>query len=292
MRGRGAVSSTMASTRESVRMIQRRGSGLLVRSEEGGVTDFSIYSDTGSSRSHDLHEMEIDKLWGVGSKKSSMSGSNSVRSSSGAEINSATSSWGLEGGTGRGILALSLTSVKKPRFGPRAKPVGPHSAVKVAGFAALAPAPLLGSPPSPTSPGQEAGETSRDSSSHRGHVDASGTTAHNHEDASTIAGQHWKSELGAQRALGGPLAPRVGLKHPTINIWQPQLSPERSAQRKVEGQGSGRNRAKPYSEGDGEIKGEGDHTPATKVGNMLMELPLSKLKIVIGKHSHPDVTYD
>lgn len=39
--GRGAVSSTVANTKQSVIQLQRRGADLLSRSERGGVSDFS-----------------------------------------------------------------------------------------------------------------------------------------------------------------------------------------------------------------------------------------------------------
>lgn len=46
--GRPAVSSTVASTKQSVMQLQRRGADLLSRSEGGGVSDFSQKSDAPS----------------------------------------------------------------------------------------------------------------------------------------------------------------------------------------------------------------------------------------------------
>lgn len=72
--GRGAVSSTVANTKQSVIQLQRRSAEILSRSERGGVSDFSSSSagPSGSSGS------KLNRLHRIGRKPSAHSEGGSI----------------------------------------------------------------------------------------------------------------------------------------------------------------------------------------------------------------------
>lgn len=72
--GRGAVTSTVASTKKSVLTIKRRGSVLLARSQGPGLVDFSIRSDIYSPKSRDIPGDGIELAPGMRMRNTSVRG--------------------------------------------------------------------------------------------------------------------------------------------------------------------------------------------------------------------------
>ena len=271
--GTGAVLSTVARAKESVRTIRRLGRGFVARTEDGGVTDFSVHSDIGSTRSHGTPGYGIEMSRGILKRRSFVHGSSSTP--------------GIDqSGSGKARISGNILSVKKASLAGRAAPVRPHSPTKQSRLAAVTLAPRSGTPPSTTEPGQTTLEAVCDADG----TGDNGTTSHHHANSSGMPGQHWPSELDAQREYKCQMATVDAFADNTENMWQAQLRPQRTNGRPepaVEVVGSGSSRAQPQSPDEHRAEhGVGDNTAATKIGNILMGLPLSKLKIVIGKLSH------
>lgn len=255
-----AVLSTVASTKQSVRKIQRRGAGLMARPEVGGVTDFSLLSGIGDTRSCGTPGDGIEMSQRVQKRRSFVYGSSKAP--------------GIDqGSSGREKIGGRVLSIKKASSAGRAAPVKPHSPTNQTGRAAVALPPVSGSPTTTTTNEQRSLETVCDANCNK-NANTPGSTGHNHADTSGIPGHNWSSEL-------------VALGDSTQNMWQAQLSLRRAYEEPEPGAEAVRsrnNRALPQSpDGHRGENGKGDNIAATKMGNILMGLPLSKLKIVIGK---------
>lgn len=278
------MSSTMASTKKSVRTIQRRGSRLLGISEPGGVADFSTHM--GSTSSRDMTGGGIEVARGTPMKQASVRGDSSSSSSNGSvariDPGGSSSSAGVPVRAKHGGRTLST---KASVFFGRAAPVRPHwPSTKNTSLEVITLARPSGSHPSTTSTQENSPQTTLDAISHGETHDKSGSNTRHSGDSSDIVGT---SALGVQRAYGGPEATAVRHEYPMRNIRQPQPKRERAPRRpetEIDVEGSGRNTAQaPSRKLPRAEKRERDNTAAAKIGNILMELPLSKLKIVIGK---------
>lgn len=274
------MTSTVASTKKSVLTIKRRGSVLLARSQGPGLVDFSIRSDIYSPKSRDIPGDGIELAPGMRMRNTSVRGNASGSpSQSVAVIDPASSSRSrnLEGRSGRAILAGNVLAAKTSSLTGRAASVRPNSqSTEHAGRAFPTPVRRRGPPPPLISPEQKSADSIDEASSHGDKVDADGRAGHHHANSSGIPGHHWTSEL--QPAYGTPPGTGEGLEHSTGDSRRPQSSREHAD---VEGSGINRTQTE-WPEGNRPKAGERDNTAGTKIGNLLMELPLSKLKIVIG----------
>ena len=276
-------------------MIQRRGSGLLARSKSAGVFDFSNHDGFGWTRSRGTPGDEIEVSPGFRAR--SFQRGSSGRSRGDRDGGGGSSVTGIDKGSpGREITGEKLISAKTPSFYGCASPVVPHLPRKQSGLAPIALAPSSGTPPSTTSPEEKSQDTVHDASGHGDNANTPGTTGHDHANASSIPAQRWSPERGAPRANGGPPATGVEPEYSTENTWQRQLSPKRArggSEPFVQVAGLGSNRAQPqFTERYLAVTRGEDNTASARIGRMLMALPLSKLKIVIGTLSHTDTIWN
>lgn len=289
--GRKAVSSTMASTKESVLLIKRRGSVLLSRSDAGGRIDFGSQSDSGRTRSkHSSAGGDIEMSRTSRTAKPSVHGSTTRSSGSATRIHKSISS-NMEGGSRTERVGGSLFTARRPCDVRRMATKPRSTSVNTTGPASLMPARFGYTPSIPMLPAEEKGETLVRDENNYGHSADASRTADDHLAHSSGLKRHYSTdELSDRRAFNAPPATEVGLEDSTGTLEQPRLR-RTSAQGGVANGaqlgGLGRNRARRQLRGQhGAEDGGEDRTTASKIGNMLAELPLSKLKIVIGKCSH------
>ena len=253
--GGGAVSSTVASTKQSARIIQRRGSVLLARSDVGGRIDFGSPVRTGSTTSSATLEKHIEMASRVGLRKSSVRGG--ISSCSGVEADRGDRNLG--GGSSTERTNVGLFSTTETSAVERVETEPPDVPIRPTGIVSPAPTRVGGSPSLWPLPAEERRPKIRFPSSDSNNSDSDGATIHEDPPAKTI---NLASEIPAQQARGGPAT-------------------------EVEVEGRGRNGEQPLSREEHRVdEGPRKSTVATRAGNMLAELPLSKLKIVIGKPSH------
>lgn len=284
----------MASTKESVLLITRRGSVLLSRSDAGGRIDFGSQSASGRKiPKHSSAGADIEMSRTSRTGKPSVHGS-TTSSGSGAEIDTSRSS-NVEGGSRTGRVGGSLFTPRRTSDAARVGSKPRHTSVNETGLASMVPARLSYSPPLAALPAEEKGETLvRDENNHGDSAEASRTADDHLAHPFRVKRRHSTAEQSNRRAFNGPPTTETGLEDSTGSGEQPQLR-WRPAQRGVatgaqlEGSGGNRARRQPQGENGGEGGGE-NRTTASKIGNMLAELPLSKLKIVIGKCSHGEQT--
>ncbi|CAM9095530.1 unnamed protein product, partial [Laminaria digitata] len=249
--GRGAVSSTVAGTKDSVRVLQRRTAVLLSRSDLGGRIDFTSPARAGGTRSSGVSGdgKEVPRRFRV--RRSSVRGRRSTSSSGGgggSEIDQ-DGDRRLEGGPGMRGPGGSLFPAKNNVCGLVVTPGWPGSRINQDGLPTMVPERYSGSPSLPPLP-------------------AGGTRE--------------------ARAYEGPPTTRAaGIERSTGNTEQPHLSVQRAEGGRETGvgvRGSGRNTEQAQSsEKHRAREADRDGTAAVKIGNKLAELPLSKIKIVIGK---------
>lgn len=117
--------------------------------------------------------------------------------------------------------------------------------------------------------------------------DASGTASRRREDPSGMTRHRLAPEICNQRAYGGSPTTEAGLQDSNGTIEQTQMSlplERRGPAAGVDVEESTRNRTQGQSRrGKKAERQDGNDTAATKIGSSLAGLPLSKLKIVIGK---------
>ena len=254
--GKGAVSSTVASTKQTARMIQHRGSVLLARSDVGGRIDFGSPAGNGRTRPSTTSGSGIEMASRIGIRKSSVSGRISSRSS-GVEVD--TYDTNLQGGSATGTIDFSVSSKTKTSAVGRVEAERPDAPVNTTGLASTAPTSFGGLPSLPPLPAETRRQNVRFQSIDGDNVDVSGTTSHVDSPGLTM---QLAPEIPAQVTSGGPATG-------------------------VQVEGSGRSDAQPPSRVEHLVnEGRRDYTVAARTGNFLAELPLSKLKIVIGKPTH------
>lgn len=263
---------------------------LLARSEGGGVNDFSVHSGD-NTKSRDIPGDGIELARGMKIRKSSERGNGSGSSSRSIPAINPASNRNFEVGSGRAIIAGRLLPTRTSSFAVRAASVRSYSpTTKHASREVMTPARIRDSRHSSTPPEHKSPGSVGDASSHSDKADVYGSTGHHHADSSGIPGQTWMSEL--EREYGRPLVTREKHNDSTGNIWQPQQSRERGdggSETRFDAEGPEKIGAQPQSrEGGRAEKGGRDNTAAGRIGNMMMELPLSKLKIVIGTISDVD----
>ena len=249
------MSSTVASAKQSARIIQRRGCVFLARSDVGGRIDFGSPVRTGSTTSSATLEKHIEMASRVGSRKSSMRGR--IISCSGVEADKRDGNLGGVSSTER--IDVSLFSTAETSAVERVETARPDAPVRPTDIVSPVPTRVTGSPSLRPLPVEKRRQKVRFRSSDSDNADSKGTTSHEDSPAKTI---HISSEIPAQQACESP-ATRAGVE------------------------GRGRNGEQPLSRKEHRVDEEPrNSTDATRTGNMLAELPLSKLKIVIGKPSH------
>ena len=274
--GTGAVSSTVASTRESVRMLQRRSTVFLARSDGGGRIDFNSQAGTGTSRSGGSFRDGIEMAARIGPRRSSVHGSNG-----GTRIN--TGGRNVEGGSG--TIGDGWVSANEASVVGRLAPPRPDSLNKKNGLAAMVSSRLVQSPYFRTFPGEENRETVRNDSNAGENSDAPGTTTRHA--ISSGATRESTLDQDIQSAYGGLPTTDIGVEVSTGNIEKSQPSPRRAHEgpsTDVVAKQQGIDRKQRQSLEEHQAEGEDrDYTAAAKIGNILADLPLSKIKIVIGK---------
>ena len=265
-------------------MIQRRGKVLLVRSDGGGRIDFGNSAVPGGTRPQVYSEDEIEMSQCIGMRQSHVHrGSNNSRSAIDTTINHT-----LEGRSGSESVRASSFSVTRPlEFRPVVSERPAESKNPKTGLAATPPTQHSDSLRLDTLAGNEGRETVGGETSHGGKGGASGTGTHRREGSVGITRRRLAPETSHQQTSGGPPRTEAGVDELEASIQQTQSSlprerrgpaagidVERSTRNLTQQQSRGRNRAEQQG---------GNGTAAARIGNILAGLPLSKLKIVIGK---------
>lgn len=271
------MSSTVANTKESVRKIQQRGSVFLARSEGGGRVDFNSQAGNDNTRSSGLSGDGIEMKPRIGIRSS-------ARGSSGDADND-TGNMNSEGGSGMGRIGEGVVSAKHTSVVGRLAPERPDSLIQKTGIAAMVPAGFSRSPSLPIFPGEEIREAVRNDRGGGENVDAPSATT-SHAVPSGMTGQS-TFEQDIRPVHRGLPTTDIGVTASTGSIEKSQPSPRRARRgpsTEVEEEQQGRDREQRQSLEEHQTEGEDwDNTAATKIGNILAELPLSKIKIVIGK---------
>ena len=249
------MSSTVASAKQSARMIQRRGSVFLARSDVGGRIDFGSPAGNGGTRPSPASEDGIEMERRIGIRQSSMPGRISRRNS-GAKID--TDDTNLKGGSDTGRINMRFVSANETSAVGRVETKRMDTPVTTTGLASTVRARFSGSPSLRPLPAQARQQKARFHTSDGDNAESDGTTNHadSHEKPTHLA-----SETPAQRECGAQAA-GVEVKDPGRNGEQPESCEEHQAE-----------------------EGRRNFNVAARTCNIWAQLPLSKIKIVIGKLS-------
>lgn len=232
------MSSTVASTKQSVIMLQTRSVDILSRSDTGGVIDFSgQHHDSGGVRSTFSPSPRFDRFKRVGNETSS--------STRGRSSFSSSSRGGGSGGNAKmitGLRGARSGSVPDRRSFPYGVSFGPRS---ISSDAYL-------TPKLATVSEDDGGEAPVLSGLNRADTEPASDRAH----------------------AGQPAAERRGRRQSDLNAHP-------AAER--DGPGQHDRNVQPVEGGQKPLPEEEKPTAAGRIGEFMSGLPLSKLKIVIGK---------